>query len=103
MWTVAKATVLGFGLLTGAVVTADAQYYYNPFPTYSYPWYYSNPNYYYSGYPYYYPGYSYYNYPSYDTYLGTPYPGPRSYWDPYVGWRPYSDNAGPKASGHGSP
>jgi hypothetical protein len=45
---------------------------------------------------YYYPGYGYaYNYP--------PFPAPKAYWDPYVAQRPYSDNAGPKASGHGSP
>ena len=53
---------------------------------------------------YYYPGYGYaYNYPTYNYYAGSPFPAPRAFWDPYVALRPYSDNAGPKASGHGSP
>ena len=51
-----------------------------------------------------YPGYGYaYNYPTYNYYAGSAYPAPTAYWDPYVAVRPYSDNAGPKASGHGSP
>ena len=55
-------------------------------------------------YYYYYPGYGYsYNYPTYSYAQGSPYPAPRAYWDPYVALRPYSDNAGPKASGHGTP
>ena len=50
------------------------------------------------------PGYGYaYNYPTYNYYIGSPFPAPKAYWDPYVAARPYSDNAGPKASGHGSP
>jgi hypothetical protein len=102
MQTSLKATLLGLGLLAGVTMTANAQTYYNPAPTHSYPGYYAGQPYYYSGYPYYYPGTTYYNYPTYGTYLGTPYPAPKAYWDPYVGWRPYSDNAGPKASGHGS-
>jgi hypothetical protein len=123
MHTLAKATVLGLGLLAGAAASAEAQYYYGAPNTYTYgapnTYTYGVPNTYswspynypgyqtsYSGTPYYYsyPGYGYTgNYPSYNYYLGTPYPAPRAFWDPYAGWRPYSDNAGPKASGHGSP
>jgi hypothetical protein len=109
MQTLAKATVVGLGLLTTAAVTAHAQYYnYYGQPNnyswsqYNYPGYqnsYSKTPYYY-----YYPGYGYsYNYPVYNYYNGSPYPAPKAYWDPYVAARPYSDNAGPKASGHGSP
>lgn len=109
MRTLAKAVVVGLGLLTTAGVAAHAQYYnyYGGPSTYSwspynYPGYqtsYSQNPYYY-----YYPGYgSSYNYPTYNYYSGSPYPAPRAYWDPYVAQRPYSDNAGPKASGHGSP
>jgi hypothetical protein len=109
MQVLARAAVVGLGLLTGAAATSHAQYYN----------YYGTPNYYssspynspgYQGsysanpYTYYYPGYGYaYNYPTYNYYNGWPYPSPRAYWDPYVAARPYSDNAGPKASGHGSP
>ena len=123
MQTFAKAALVGVGLLTGAAVTAHAQYYY-PYSNYS-P--YGTPNYYayggpntnswsaynYPGYQtsasatpyyYYYPGYGYYyNYPTYNYYAGSPFASPKAYWDPYVAARPYSDNAGPKASGHGSP
>jgi len=73
----------------------------NSWSPYNYPGYQS-----YSATPwyYYYPGYGYaYNYPTYNYYAGSPYAAPKAYWDPYVGLRPYSDNAGPKASGHGSP
>ncbi|MBV8936455.1 MAG: hypothetical protein JO095_11705 [Alphaproteobacteria bacterium] len=40
---------------------------------------------------------------SYNYYAGSSFPAPKAYWDPYVALRPYSDSAGPKASGHGSP
>ena len=108
MATPAKAAMIGLAVLTGSAAAADAQYY-NPYgaPN-TYAW---SPNNY-PGYqgsvsstPYYYsyPGYGYaYNYPTYSYYNGSPYPAPRAYWDPYVGLRPYSDNAGPKASGHGN-
>lgn len=103
----ARATVIGLAVLAGGAATADAQYY-NYYSTQN-PYTYSPYNYPgYQGsvaaapYDYSYPGYGYaYNYPTYSYYNGSPYPAPRAYWDPYVGWRPYSDNAGPKASGHG--
>jgi hypothetical protein len=109
MQMVIKATVVGVGLLSGIAATAQAQYYnyygtpniYSSSPQ-NYPGYQTS----YSANPwyYYYPGYGYtYNYPTYNYYTGSAYPAPRAYWDPYVGARPYSDNAGPKASGHGSP
>ena len=114
MRTLATATVVGLGLLAGTAATGHAQYYNyatpNPYTTanpytsspYNYPGYQTST----SGAPsyYYYPGYGYaYNYPTYNYYSGSPFPAPRAYWDPYVAARPYSDNAGPKASGHGSP
>jgi hypothetical protein len=111
MHALAKAAFVGLALLTGAVVTAHAQswnYPYNTGPNnyswspYIYPRYQSNSSA--TPYYYYYPGYGYsYNYPTYNYYAGWPYPAPKAYWDPYVASRPYSDNAGPKASGHGSP
>jgi hypothetical protein len=109
MRTLATAAVVGLGLLAGTAATGHAQYYNyygtpNPYTwspynypgyqtgTATYPWYYQ------------YPGYGYaYNYPTYNYYAGSAFPAPRAYWDPYVAARPYSDNAGPKASGHGSP
>ena len=109
MRTLTTAAVVGLGLLLGTAATTDAQYYNyygspNPYnwSSYNYPGYQTstsgNPSYYY------YPGYGYaYNYPTYNYYAGSAYPAPRAYWDPYVALRPYSDNAGPKASGHGSP
>jgi len=117
MRTLATAAVVGLGLLAGTAATGHAQYYNNyGTPYYNY---YGTPNTYswspynYPGYqistsgnPWYYsyPGYGYaYNYPSYNYYAGSPFPAPKAYWDPYVAARPYSDNAGPKASGHGSP
>ena len=113
MRTLATATVVGIGLLAGTAATGHAQYYNyyggyygggNPatWSPYNYPGYQTNT----SGTPwyYYYPGYGCsYNYPTYNYYAGSPFPAPRAYWDPYVAARPYSDNAGPKASGHGSP
>lgn len=106
----------GLGLVAGAGATAHAQYYGNytmPYGNYAAPNSYSWSPYNYPGYqtsvsgtPYYYysPGYGYvYNYPTYNYYQGSPFPAPRAYWDPYAVQRPYSDNAGPKASGHGSP
>jgi hypothetical protein len=109
MHVLARSALMGLGLLTGAVVTAHAQNYpYNTGPNNyfwspdNYPGYQTNsPT---TPYYYYYPGYGYsYNYPTYNYYAGSPYPAPKAYWDPYVALRPYSDNAGPKASGHGSP
>jgi hypothetical protein len=114
MRTLATAAVVGIGLLAGTGAPGHAQYYnYYGWPTpyppststwspYNYPGYQMST----SATPwyYYYPGYGYgYNYPTYNYYAGSPYPAPKAYWDPYVGARPYSDNAGPKASGHGSP
>src|SRR6185369_9901900 len=93
-----RSVALGLSLLAGVGATAQAQYYDN---------YYGSPNTY-SWSPYNYPGYQttmsgtpqYYNYPIYNYYQGSPYPAPKAYWDPYVAQRPYSDNAGPRASGH---
>jgi len=109
MQKLATAAVVGLGLLAGASTTGHAQYYnYYGAPStsswspYNYPGYQTSI----SGNPwyYYYPGYGYaYNYPTYNYYIGSPFPAPKAYWDPYVAARPYSDNAGPKASGHGSP
>ncbi|HYZ42524.1 MAG TPA: hypothetical protein VE687_18155 [Stellaceae bacterium] len=108
MQTLTKAAVVGLGLLAAAAGTASAQYYdYTASNTsawcaFNYPGYQTSV----SGTPYYYsyPGYGYaYNYPTYNYFAGSPFPAPKAYWDPYVAQRPYSDNAGPKASGHGSP
>ena len=125
MRTLATAAAVGLGLLAGTAATGNAQYYNNYgtpyYNNYGTPYYnyYGTPNTYswspynYPGYqistsgnPWYYsyPGYGYaYNYPTYNYYAGSPFPAPKAYWDPYVATRPYSDNAGPKASGHGSP
>jgi len=116
MQTLTKAAVIGVGLVAGFAAAAHAQSYsyYGAPNTYSWsPNTYSWSPYNYPGYQisvapnpyyYYYPGYGgAYNYPTYNYYAGTPYPSPGAYWDPYVAQRPYSDNAGPKASGHGSP
>jgi hypothetical protein len=106
MHTLAKSALAGLMVLTCAASTAHAQYYsyyYTPNASpYNYPGYQTT----FSGMPYYYypPGYGYiYNYPTYNYYAGSPYPAPKAYTDPYVAARPYSDNAGPKASGHSSP
>ena len=109
MQKLATAAVVALGLLAGAATTGYAQYYnYYGAPStsswspYNYPGYQTST----SGNPwyYYYPGYGYaYNYPTYNYYGGSPFPAPEAYRDPYVAQRPYSDNAGPKASGHGSP
>jgi hypothetical protein len=105
----AKATVVGLALLAGGAAAAEAQYYY-PYGTatpyswspYNYPGYQGSVST--TPYYYYYPGYGYaYNYPTYNYSNGSPYPSPRAFWDPYVAQRPYSDNAGPKASGNGNP
>jgi hypothetical protein len=93
MLKLAKPAVFGFGLLLADAAGAQAQTAYPGAPWQNYPTY----NYAY-GYPTY--GYS-YGWPVYQSYLGYPYPAPLAYWDPYVWYRPYSDNAGPKASGHG--
>src|SRR6266576_443088 len=90
MQQLAKAAVVGLGLLTGVAATADAQYYYyystpntSSWSPYNYPGYqtsYSQTPYYY-----YYPGYGYgYNYPTYNYYAGSPYPAPKAFWDPYA-------------------
>ena len=109
MRTIAKAAIAGLVLLGATAATGHAQYYnyYGTPNTYTwspqnYPGYQTNN----SGNPYYYyyPGYGHaYNYPTYNYYAGSAYPAPKAYWDPYVAIRPYSDNAGPKVSGHGSP
>ena len=109
MQTAVKAAMVGLGLLGGTAATGHAQYYNYYWTPNTYSWSPQNyPGYQtsYSGNPWYYsyPGYGYaYNYPTYNYYAGSPYPSPRAYWDPYVALRPYSDNAGPKASGHGGP
>ena len=92
-----KSVLLGIGFVAAMATTAAAQSYY----------------------PYYYPGYGYptygypaYSYPGYAWSYGWPYAWPYSYGtpayraapayaDPYVWARPYSDNAGPKASTRG--
>jgi hypothetical protein len=97
-----KSALLGIGIVAGLATSAVAQPYY--------------PYYYYPGYSYYSaPGYSYptYSYPAYgypygySSYNAWPYayPGPAyrpapAYSDPYAAARPYSDSAGPRASGH---
>lgn len=98
MSSVIKGTVLAVGLLTVAAAANAQNYGYTgtAYPYYGYT-YQAYPNYYY---PYDYRSYGYY--PTYGSYMGNPYPAPLAFWDPYVGYRPYSDNAGPKASGHGS-
>jgi hypothetical protein len=95
-----KSALLGMGLAAMVATAATAQPY---FP------------YYFPGYSYSYPGWSYpaYTYPAhrypygYSWYYGWPYPysAPTyrpapAYSDPYVTARPYSDSAGPRASGH---
>ena len=91
-----KAALLGIGIVAAVATTATAQVYYPysypgySYPSYSYPWY---------GYPY---GYSwYYAWPNYYQAPVYPYRAGPPYADPYVGWRPYSASAGPKASTHG--
>jgi hypothetical protein len=49
-----------------------------------------------TSYPYGY--FAYYGWPYY--FQGPVYRPAPAYSDPYVGWRPYSDAAGPRASGH---
>ena len=84
------AASLAIGLLIGYAATANAQVYYNGYYQNYYP---------YGGYSYRYTPYSYYS-PGYTWYYGTRYPRSAAYADPYVYWRPYSDSAGPRASGH---
>ena len=90
MRTIVKLALFGIGLMLAGVTGAQAQYAYYPTPYV--------PNY---------PVYNYgYAYPAYTNYYGWPYPyyavppsaTPKSYSDPYVWFRPYSDNAGPKAN-----
>jgi hypothetical protein len=88
-----KSALLGIGLLVAATTAAAAQSYYPyaypGYPTYNYPYAYS-----YYGWP--------YSYSGWPTYYGAPaYRAAPAYSDPYVGLRPYSDGAGPKASTHG--
>jgi hypothetical protein len=105
MHTLAKSVLVGLTILTGVASTSHAQYYrhyYSPNSTYLWPYNYPRYQTSFSVTPYYYPGYGYiYNYPTYSYYAGPPYLAPKAYWDPYVAARPYSDNAGPKASGYG--
>ncbi len=87
-----KSTVLALGFAAVISTAAAAQSYYPYYPPgYSYP-------------AYSYPAYSYpYSYPYYGTYYPYYYPAYRpapAYSDPYVALRPYSDRAGPAASGH---
>ena len=101
MQKLATAAVVALGLLAGAATTGYAQYYnYYGAPSTS------------SWSPYNYPGYQTSTSGNHGTIvirgMGTRtttrrFPAPKAYWDPYVAQRPYSDNAGPKASGHGSP
>lgn len=85
-----KAAVLGLGIVAAISTAAAAQTYYPyyasgyGYPAYSYPY----------GYPYYGPVYYPYYYPV-PAYRPAP-----AYSDPYVALRPYSDRAGPAASGH---
>jgi hypothetical protein len=104
MWKLAKPAMFGFGILLAGAAGAQAQTGYYPgatwqnYPTYTYPYSYSP----YAYSPYSYSPYGYpYGSPVDRSYLGYSYPAPLAYWDPYVWYRPYSDNAGPKASGHG--
>lgn len=80
------------GFAAAMATTAAAQpYYYPGYSYYSYPWY-SYPAY---GYP---CTYSWsYGWPSY--YAAPAYRPAPAYSDPYVTARPYSDSAGPRASG----
>ncbi len=92
----ARTSAFAAGVLTAAAATAQAQssgypgtaYQAPPTSGYSYPSY--NPGGYYNS-----------GVPASGSYMGRPYATPKAFWDPYVGSRPYSDNAGPKASGHG--
>lgn len=93
-----KAAVFGLGLAAAISTAAAAQPYYPYYaPGYGYSAYrypaYSYPAY---GYPY---GYAYYGSPYYPYYYPAYRPAP-AYSDPYVALRPYSDKAGPAASGH---
>jgi hypothetical protein len=95
MWKIVKPAMFGAGMLLLGAAGAQAQTasypgaYWQNYPAYNYA--YGYPAY---GYPYASP------YQSYSG-LGYAYPAPRAYSDPYVGYRPYSDNAGPKASTRG--
>jgi hypothetical protein len=91
-----KSALLGIGLAAALTTAATAQVYY----PYSYPGYYPYPAY---SYPYGYPAYA-NGYAPYYAWAW-PYPAPAyrpapAYSDPYVTARPYSDSAGPRASGH---
>jgi hypothetical protein len=85
-----KGAVLGFCFAAAVSTAAGAQAYYPYYP---------------AQYPYYAAGYGYpvYGYPYGFPYYGGYYPYYRpapAYSDPYVALRPYSDSAGPPASGH---
>ena len=105
MHTLAKSALTGLALLTCAASTSSTQYhsyYYTPNSTYWWPHNYPGYQTIFSVTPYYYQRRGYiYNYPTYNYYAGPPYLAPKAYWDTYVVARPYSDNAGPKASGYG--
>lgn len=99
MRTMLRSALLGIGLVAALAATAKAQAYYPYYyPSYSYPEYsYPGYGYPYAAYPY---GYSTYYGSPYYYYPTTRYPGRTAYSDPYVYARPYSDAAGPRASGH---
>jgi hypothetical protein len=104
MRTMFKAALLGAGLVASVATTAAAQVYYpDSYPGYGYYSYpgYSYPTYSYPSHSYPY-GYSpYYGWPGYYQAPAYPYRAGPAYSDPYVGWRPYSAGAGPRASTHG--
>lgn len=91
-----KSALLAVGLVTAVATTAAAQAYY----PYYYPGY-GYPPYGYSPYSYS-PGYAWgYGWPNYYYSPAPAYRAAPAYSDPYAWWRPYSDNAGPKASTRG--
>jgi hypothetical protein len=96
MRTMFKSALLGIGFVAAVATAAIAQPYYSYYyPSYSYYPGYSYPTY---SYPY---GYaSYYGWPNQLNYYRPPYRAAPAYSDPSAWWRPYSDGAGPKASGH---
>jgi hypothetical protein len=90
MKSILGAAILSVGLTLAFSGAANAQTYYNGYYSYYYP---------YGGYYGAYPSYRYYG-PRYSWYYGPNYNGSAAYSDPYVYWRPYSDGAGPRVSGH---
>ena len=84
-----KPLLLAVALVALVTANAAAQPYYSYYP----------PSYDYPGYGYAYP-YPYYSPPYYYPYAFSAYRPAPAYSDPYVALRPYSDRAGPAASGH---